>query len=231
MKISIIIPVLNEAANISDCITFIQALHQPQIQEIIVVDGGSTDGTVDLAKQTGVCVLKSDFASRAVQMNLGAKNSMGDILYFIHADIKLLPCFVDDIFQSIEMGYAAGCYSYRFDSDKSLLKFNAFFTRFKGIFCGGGDQTLFVKRDVFNRLGAFNEYYSIMEDFDLSRRLMKNYKFRVIKKNIVVSARKYQNNSWLRVQLANLAVFVMFLLKFNPEMMKSTYRKLLKYHY
>lgn len=227
MSISIIIPVLNEQANIPHIVNAIRQKNDPRILEVIVVDGGSADSTVLFAKQAGAIVLQSDFGCRAAQMNLGAKNSRGDILYFIHADIKLPTSFVDDIMESLKSGFVAGCFRYKFESEKMLLRINSFATRFNGIFSGGGDQTLFIKRDLFYQSGGFNERYIIMEDFEFTRRIRKNNKFRLIPSQLLVSDRKYHRNSWLRVQLANLIVFSMFFLKFNPQQMKNTYNRLL----
>jgi GT2 family glycosyltransferase len=151
------------------------------------------------------------------------------VFYFVHADVKPVPSFVADIFSSIESGHPAGCYRFRFDSDHRLLRFNAYCTRFNGMMCRGGDQTLYITRHLFEELGGYNEYFTIMEDFDFIRRIRKNHAFRIIPKSITVSARKYKDNSWLRVQLANLTVFTMYLLKRSPQDMATTYKRFLHY--
>ncbi len=229
MKISVIIPTLNESENIGDLVAFIQQFGRKDIAEIIVVDGQSTDNTLMLAKLAGALTLTSSTRSRAAQMNLGVKYATGDILYFIHADVKLIPSFASDIKESIEAGFHSGCYRYVFDSAKSMLRINAYCTRFNRIMCRGGDQTLFVIKSVFDEFGGFNETFSIMEDYDFIIRLQKNYQFRIIPKNVVVSARKYETNSWLRVQVANLTVFIMFFLKQSPQKMKVVYGRMLRY--
>jgi len=228
MTISVIIPALNESSHISDLLNFLKCESKGVVKEVIVVDGGSRDSTVELAKSAGAKVITTSLPSRAVQMNLGAANAKSELLYFIHADVKLLPCFVDDILKSIELGYDAGCYAYIFDSDKVMLKVNSFFTKYRGIFCGGGDQTLFIRKEAFEALNGFNAEYCIMEDFEFYARIQKKYRFRLIPKRIKVSARKYENNSWLKVQLANFIVFTMFLFKFHPHKMKLTYNYVLK---
>ena len=229
MKISVIIPTLNESENIGHLVAFIHDFGTTQVGEIIVVDGQSADDTVVVAKQAGALTLISPIKSRAAQMNMGAKYATGDILYFIHADIKLVPSFAQDIKGSIEAGFPSGCYRYVFDSSKSMLRINAYCTRFNRIMGRGGDQTLFVTRSVFEKLGGFNETFSIMEDYDFIIRLQKEYPFKIIPKNVVVSARKYETNSWLRVQLANLTVFIMFFLQQPPDKMKRWYEKMLAY--
>ncbi|GAB2634638.1 TIGR04283 family arsenosugar biosynthesis glycosyltransferase [Belliella aquatica] len=229
MMISIIIPVLNEEDNLRKLIPTIFQYSKGDQFEIIVVDGGSTDDSVVLAKCLGAKVVQSSEKSRAAQMNLGAQVATGGIFYFVHADAKIHRDFENDIIQAVTNGIDAGCYRYQFDSEKFLLKMNAWFTRFNGILAGGGDQTLFIRREIFESLGGFDKKYIIMEDFEFVGRLKKSYNFQVLPKSIVVSARKYETNSWLRVQLANLTVFTLYFLKKSPDSLKSIYRKMLNY--
>lgn len=229
MTISVIIPTLNESGNIYRLITFIRQLQRAEVIEILVVDGGSTDDTCLTAQNCGASVLLCHERNRATQMNLGAKAARGDILYFVHADVVLLPTFVDDLMACISRDFESGCYRYIFDSDKILLKVNAFFTRFNKIMCRGGDQTLFVKRSTFELMGGYDEAYVIMEDYEFILRLQKRNTFTIIQKDIVVSARKYETNSWLRVQFANLLVFIMFFFRRSPVAMKQIYKILLTY--
>lgn len=229
MIISIIIPVLNEEENLRKLIPTIFQNSSGNQFEIIVVDGGSTDNSASIARHLGAKVIQSPERSRAAQMNLGAKNATGGIFYFVHADTIIHPDFETDIIQAVSSGIDAGCYRYQFDSSSFLLKMNAWFTRFNGILAGGGDQTLFIRREVFESLGGYEEYYTIMEDFELVGRLKKKYNFQVLPKSIVVSARKYETNSWLRVQLANLTVFTLYFFNKSPDSLKSIYRRMLNY--
>jgi rSAM/selenodomain-associated transferase 2 len=227
-KLSVIIPTYNEEERIQQLVEFI-AEYGEDVCEIIVVDGGSKDNTCKKAMSQGAKILVSEVCARANQMNMGAKVATGNVLYFVHADVRLQPSFVADIKESIQLDYSSGCYRYQFDSTKWILKANAYCTRFSGLMCRGGDQTLFVIKEVFDQLNGFNEYYSTMEDYDFIVRLRKEYTFRIIPKNVVVSARKYATNSWLRVQISNLIAFIMFYLRVNPLEIKKTYSKLLTY--
>lgn len=228
MKISIIIPVLNEAENLKELLPFFSKIKNQEQQEVIVVDGGSTDRTKEVVEKAGFRFLTCGIQSRTAQMNLGAKESNGDILYFVHADVRILPSFYEDILSSLNEGFQAGCFAYNFDSPGRMLRINSWFTQFNGLLSGGGDQTLFIRKDVFWELGGFDEKFCLMEDFELVRRIKKKYGFKVIPKRILVSARKYENNSWLRVQIANLIVFGLFFLDHPPTKLKALYSRLLK---
>ena len=228
MKISIIIPVLNEAENLKELLPFFIKINIQEQQEVIVVDGGSTDGTKEVVEKAGFRFLTCGIQSRAAQMNMGAKESNGDTLYFVHADVRILQSFYEDIKSSLNEGFQAGCFAYNFDSPDRMLRINSWFTQFNGLLSGGGDQTLFIRKDVFWELGGFDEKFCLMEDFELVRRIKKKYGFTVIPKRILVSARKYENNSWLRVQIANFIVFGLFFLNHPPTKLKALYSRLLK---
>ena len=227
MKLSVIIPTLNEAENIKELIPLLQKYGGDFIAEIIVVDGGSRDDTCGIAAALGAKVLKTEVKSRAVQLNLGASKATANTLYFVHADTRPLNSFAEDLQVAMIKGYKAGCFRYKFDSETFLLKLNSWFTRFNGLFSGGGDQTLFITRDFFNTLGGYDANFCLMEDFELVKRIKKRTKFYIIPKTMTVSARKYRENSWLRVQLANLYVFMLFHFGVAPEKLKKSYSILL----
>lgn len=228
--ISVIIPTFNEAENITKTCQRIIEFSEGFAVEIIIVDSpNSNDKTFEIAQNLKLITLKSPTKGRASQMNFGAKHANGEILYFVHADVLVHPTFVTDIQSSFKNGYDFGCYRYVFDSPSWLLKINAFFTRFPFIWCRGGDQTLFIRKNDFFLLEGFREDHQIMEDYEFILRAKKHLKFRIIPKNIIVSARKYKTNSYLRVQLANFLVMRMFLQKqASQEKIVEVYRKILK---
>jgi rSAM/selenodomain-associated transferase 2 len=231
LKISVIIPTHNEAENIGFLIETLKKHGRTNLQEIIVVDSPtSIDNTLDIASKQNAVTLKSQKKGRAAQMNLGASVAKGEILYFVHADTIIHPEYASDILTFIEKGYDLGCYRYQFDSTNLLLKVNSFFTRFPFIWCRGGDQTLFINKNGFFNVGCFREDYLIMEDYEFIQRTNKVLKFKIIPKNVIVSARKYKTNSYLRVQKANFKVMRMFLSgKATQQEMVETYRRMLDY--
>jgi rSAM/selenodomain-associated transferase 2 len=229
LKLSVVIPTINEEANIAELVPLLKKFGGDFLEDLIVVDGGSQDKTCEIAEKLGATVLKCDTASRAEQMNLGAKKSKGNVLYFVHADTRPISTYADDIQIAHIKGYKAGCFQYEFDSPRSLLKINSWFTRFNGVFSGGGDQSLFISRNFFNILGGFDPDYCLMEDFELVSRIRSKTRFHLIPKRIKVSARKYQVNSWIRVQLVNLFVFTLYFMGTKPKKLKKMYSTLLAY--
>ncbi len=231
MRISVIIPTFNEEKNIANLVKYLQEEGGEALANIIVVDGNSEDKTTDMARKAGAKVVISPKKGRAAQMNYGASFATGQILYFIHADARPPRGFIDDIQSAIREGYQSGCYRFRFDSDKTLLKLNNYLTRLNILTARGGDQTLFITRPLFDELYGFDEYYVIMEEYDLLRRLWRKNRsaFKIIPKEVCVSARKYDTNSWARVQVANLVAMTLFRFGAEPARIAAMYKKMLHY--
>jgi rSAM/selenodomain-associated transferase 2 len=229
LKISIIIPTYNEANSIVKLLKHLEKHGGERIADILVSDGGSSDDTVALVRDNGFTCIESEQKGRAAQMMAGYRHSAGDLLYFVHADSFPPESYADDILKAVEEGFPSGCYRFRFDSDKLLLKINSYFTRFNRIMCRGGDQTLFVTRELFEELEGFREDYIIMEDYDLIEKLQKAAPFKIIPKDVIVSARKYENNFYLQVNLANLVVFMMYFTGAGQQTMVNTYKRLIQH--
>lgn len=227
MLISIIIPALNESENIGSLVQHLAKHGGNLLKEIIVVDGKSGDNTQNEAKKAGAKVLVSDFSNRAIQMNIGAKEAQGDVLYFVHADTLPPKSFANDIKQAIEEEYLLGRYRSKYRSSNLFLKLNAFFTRFDLDLCKGGDQSFFISKDLFLKHGGYDEHYCIMEEYEFQSRIGKRYAYKIIPKNILISARKYEENSYLNVQIANTTVFKMYKKGVAPKKILAAYRKML----
>ena len=230
MQISIIIPTYNEAAVIHQLVSFLISASNNMLLEIIVSDGGSTDETITLATKAGARAITSPEKGRAAQMNYGASYATGQILYFVHADTFPPINFANDIVKAIENGYSFGRYRTKFDSSKKILLFNAWFTRFDLFICYGGDQTLFVDRQLFELIGGFNASMRIMEDYDIVIRAKSTgARYKIFSGAALISARKYETNSWLRVQTANYTIIRMYKKGATQEEMAERYRSLLNY--
>ncbi len=228
MLLSIIIPTYNEAENIQKLIRQLQKSIHKNI-EIIVCDGGSTDNTEEQVSVLDVAFYTSPNKGRAQQLNYGASKSKGNVLYFVHADTLPPISYFEDIKNAIDEGFSIGCYRFKFDSNKVILKFNAYCTRFDRLMCRGGDQSLFITRGLFTQLQGYCEHHKIMEDYDIIVRAKKIEKFKIIPKNVTVSARKYDYNSYLKVNIANLLVFTMYYAKIDQDRIIRVYKKLLNH--
>ena len=163
-----------------------------------MVDGGSEDSTVHDAECHGGRVLLSDKKGRAVQMNAGVASSHGEILYFLHADSTPPPNFDQDIIEAVKNGSKSGCFRLRFDSENHLLRFSSWMTRLNLMVCRGGDQSLFITYQLFDKLGGFNEQMELMEEHDFISRIRKMARFKIIPRELVTSARKYRKNGYYR---------------------------------
>ena len=229
MTFSIIIPTLNEASHIEKVLDRLQNYATSNLREIIVVDGGSEDETFDRAKKAGATVLKSPKRGRATQMNFGATKATGDVLYFVHADTLPPESYMKDLEEALEENYSIGCFRFRFNSDKKILRFNSYMTRFDRIWVRGGDQSLFITRTLFDSLGGYQDDFKIMEEYDLITRARQKTAFKIIPKDVLVSDRKYDDNGFLRVQVANATVFMMYRFGASQDAMCLMYRRLLNY--
>lgn len=229
IKVSIIIPTYNEMNCLANLLSHLKSSAGTDSCEIIVSDAGSTDKTASIAGREKVILLHSPEAGRAAQMNYGAQHATGDILFFVHADTIPPLSFYMDISAAIHKGFDMGRYYSKYRSKNLLLKFNAFFTRFDFFACMGGDQTLFIKKNIFEKSGGFRGDMKIMEEYEFCKRVRVNAKYTIIKKPVLVSARKYETNSWITIQRANAAIMRMYNQGATQEEMLGAYRQKLQY--
>ena len=224
-KISILIPVLNEERGLGAILSHIKSsITSSQVEEIICIDGGSTDKTVAVAKSYGAMVVSSD-RGRAKQMNFGAKQAKGSILYFLHADTLPPKSFDTIILNAVEQGSQSGCFRMKFDSRNPILRFFAWLTRINHTLCRGGDQSLFIRKDLFELTQGFDEDYFIYEDTEFIQRLYKQTEFKVLPDYVITSARKYRDKGWVKVQFHFGMIHLKNYLGAGPEELYRYYRK------
>jgi rSAM/selenodomain-associated transferase 2 len=180
--ISIILPVLNEEQRVGQRLAELAALGRG-VGEVLVVDGGSTDATVARARDyPGVTVLSAP-RGRASQMNAGAEQARGDVLLFLHADVALPPDAPRHIHTALEdPRVVAGAFKTWTVNDTGL---RSRYTRLPY-----GDQALFIRADVFRRVGGFPAQ-PLMEDLELSTRLWREGRVRTVDACVTVSGRRF----------------------------------------
>lgn len=225
VNITIIIPTLNESQVLGRLLERLLTVKNQNI-EIIVVDGSSNDNTIEVAKSFGVKTIICA-SSRAKQMNEGAKIAQHDILYFVHADTLPPKDYYDDGKTYLEKGYDAVCYKSKFENGPFMLKLNEYFSQFYWLVSRGGDQSLFIRKSVFEALGRYNEVMVVMEEYPIIEKLMKTKQLAVINKPILICTRKYNGRSWLRVSRANYAAFKLYQKGATSEVIKARYAALL----
>ena len=221
MKLSIIIPVLNEAEGIGACLGSLQELRR-RGHEVIVVDGGSADATPAVAAP-GCDKLINSARGRARQMNAGAAVATGDIVVFLHAD-TLIPFDLEKALNRIEGDNAWGCFSVRLSGAHPLLRLIGFFINLRSRWTGiiSGDQTLFVLGTLFNHAGGYPDI-PLMEDIAFSKTL-KRYRAPVcLGDTVISSSRRWERYGIVKTMLRMWLRRFRFAVGVNPAILAKDY--------
>ncbi|MBD1896851.1 TIGR04283 family arsenosugar biosynthesis glycosyltransferase [Coleofasciculus sp. FACHB-129] len=222
-RISIIIPVLNEAADtIRSTLASVQNVENV---EVIVVDGGSQNETIALVQSWGVKVLFST-AGRAYQMNAGATAATGDILLFLHADTSLPPGFEKLVPLTLaQTGTVAGAFELKINSPIRSLRLVERMVNWRSRFFSlpYGDQAIFLKASLFHDIGGFPNL-PIMEDFELICRLKRLGRIAITPAPVITSARRWQKLGVLRTTVINQIVILGYFLGVSPSQLVKFYR-------
>jgi rSAM/selenodomain-associated transferase 2 len=222
-KISIVIPVLNEANTINTVLTRILGTSN---LEVIVVDGGSQDETVALAQSVGVKVIAAT-GGRASQMNAGAGVATGSVLLFLHADTHLPPAFDTLVRQVLQnTGTIAGAFELRIDAELWGIRLIEKMVNLRSHFLSlpYGDQAIFLKTSTFKKIGGFPNL-PIMEDFELMRRLKRYGKIAIAPAPVLTSGRRWQKLGVVRTTLINQLIIISYFLGVSPAKLARWYRQ------
>lgn len=221
MSVSVIVPALNEEQGIA---ATLRRARQPGVREIIVVDGGSLDETRALAHGLADVVLSAP-RGRAAQMNAGAERAAGEILLFLHADTLVPSDFAQAVIAaSLRPGVIGG----RFDVDLvpstlllrvtgELMNWRSRLTRI-----ATGDQTIFIRADVFRQLGGYADI-PLMEDIDLSRRMKHAGRIACLRQRVTTSARRWQTHGVTRTILLMWSLRVLYFCGVSPARLRQWY--------
>lgn len=226
--ISIIIPVLNEEKNLSKLFFQLSQMNKNIPHEIIVVDGGSSDRSVAIARQYAT-VYQLERANRGAQLQLGVEKSHGDIFWFLHGDSEI-DIRDKDVLNEIEqathnINYSAGFFELSFDSSEWFYRYLEKTSYFRAKYLGliFGDQGMFTTRKKYEQAGGFDAT-PLMEDWDLSRRLRKLGKFFPVKVPIVTSSRRFRNGKF-RTHVKMHKIKFLYLLGVSPKKLAERYYK------
>lgn len=222
MRLSIVIPTLNESARIERSI-----LHALDLRptEVIVADGGSSDGTTELARAAGAVVINSQ-RGRGHQLNAGARDSQGDVLLFLHADCWLEPDARSQIEATLhDQRVVGGAFRQQIDDDRTVFRWlewgNAARVRWRNL--PYGDQGIFLRRKTFELLGGF-ESVRLMEDVLLMQKLRRNqHRIELLPGPIHVDPRRWLANGVVRQTLKNWTLLAGLRLGITPNRLAQFY--------
>jgi len=202
-KISIIIPTINEANNLPLLLSDLSIIHKEG--EIIIVDCGSEDKTIDLANIYGAKVYKSKERNRGLQLDMGAKNSKGEWLIFLHADTRLTHDWYSKI-NSIYKGDKNYIYYFKFkiNHKKIIYRVLEVLVNFRSQYLKQpyGDQGLIIHRDIYFKNNGFRKM-PLMEDVDFLRRLNNKRDLKQLNLPIFISSRKWERTNIFSQALKN----------------------------
>jgi rSAM/selenodomain-associated transferase 2 len=221
-EISIIIPALNEAASLGATLSRLRGFENA---EVIVADGGSEDGTKQIALDFGAIVIDSK-RGRGPQLIAGTNAATADVLWFLHADTLAPPDAVEKIKAALaDDRNAGGNFSIRFDGNGFWSRFLTFLypkLRLLGLIYG--DSGIFARRAAYEKIGGFRDY-PIFEDLEFVRRLRKTGKIRTVDAVVETSSRRFEKKSFTLVFLRWTILQVLFWLRVSPERLVKIYFK------
>jgi rSAM/selenodomain-associated transferase 2 len=222
VRLSVVIPARNEAATISDAVRSAAA----EGAEVLVVDGGSVDGTPERAALAGATVLHS-LPGRAIQLGVGAGRARGEAILFLHADTLLPSGWSRGVEAALaDPGVAGGCFRLRFEPTTPSLAIVAWGVRLRVALFGlpYGDQALFVRARVLERIGGVPQV-PIMEDLDLAWAIRREGRLARVPLEIATSGRRYRAQGTTRTVLHNLLALCAWSLGRDRERIAAWYRR------
>lgn len=225
-SVAVVVPVLNELNSIDSCMQ--QLLGQHDFSDIVIVDGGSTDGTLTelavYANNPRISLVSSE-PGRGRQMNAGAAACLSDVILFLHADTRLPDNAIISVKNAITTGAEWGRFNVRINDASLLLRIVESMMNIRSCITGicTGDQAIFARRDVFNMLGGYSTI-PLMEDIEFSRRLKQLASPACIRAKAITSARRWQRYGVLRTILKMWYLRLLYWLGVSPSRLTHRYR-------
>lgn len=218
--LSIIVPALNEARSIAGTL---DALKNIRDAEVIVVDGGSSDATAEIARTRGVRLVASE-RGRGAQMHAGACVARGEALWFVHADTLVASACADEIAEALkDAKVVAGNFSVRFDGERRAARFLTWlYPQLRKLGLCYGDSAIFVRSEAYRALGGFKPF-PIFEDLDLVRRLRKKGRVAHLQAFVKTSSRRFEGRSFALTFARWAFLQTLFWLGVNPNALGRLY--------
>lgn len=227
MKISVIIPVLNDAAGLKETIDYLRSTTRPSDIEIIAADGGSSDQSLTTARLLADKTVETAPPGRARQMHAGALAASGDILLFLHCDTQLPGGWFNTLRSvwSSKKKPSATAFGLRFESSRKIYRVIEFTARLRTALTGvpHGDQAIAVSRDTYFEIGGYPEV-PLMEEYALVNKLKRRGPVLILKQNVLTSPRRYERNGRLWNACRNGIIVSLYLLGVPPTTLKGIYR-------
>ena len=223
MKISIIIPTLNESLLLQRLLCGLNKIIDSQV-EIIVVDGGSNDNTLEIASKYAHQVFVTE-QGRATQMNYGAAFAKGEVLFFLHADSMLTTNAFQKLKEIVkESAYVGGAFRLQIDSNKLLLSIISQVVNLRSRFFHlvYGDQGIFVRKKKFLEIGKFL-ITPLMEDVEFYGRLRASGKTVILNEKILTSARRWEKEGILYATFRNWLLLIMYYMGIPAKQLEKLY--------
>lgn len=227
MMVSVIIPTLNEEASIMRTLDALSRL--VNVSEVLVVDGGSTDKTVEIVENYKVTkeikLIKTEHSNRGKQLNEGSKQAAGDVFWFVHADTRPVQGCAKQIKELMRYEeIAGGSFKIIFDGQGKWSRFLTWlYPQLRSIGLVYGDSAFFVRRTVYENIGGFNDL-PLFEDVDLYKRLLKKGEFVYVDLPVTTSSRRFENGSFLWTFLRWSVFQGLYWLGFPPRLLAKKYK-------
>jgi len=219
----VVVPLLNEAVTLPQ---LLQDLRQCEADELVLVDGGSSDKTQQILQESGLRWLTSG-PGRGAQMNTGARVCESEIILFLHADTVISSSHIGILRElAAEPAYMGGRFDVRLSGAHLALRVIEWFINLRSRLSSisTGDQAMFVRRDVFKTMGGFSDI-PLMEDIDLARRLKRLGKVACLPQKVCTSSRRWEQHGFVRTVLLMWRMRLLYWLGVSPAKLAAMYRE------
>jgi rSAM/selenodomain-associated transferase 2 len=220
-SIAVVIPTLNEEEALGR--------HLPRVlgaaDEVVVSDGGSSDGTVALAREAGALVV-SGGRGRGLQLNAGAAATAAAGLVFLHADTLLPASGIQSVRNALRRGFVGGGFLVHFDSKKTVYGLGSRLVNLRTRWTSAplGDQAQFASRAAFEAIAGYPDW-PVLEDLDFIRRLKKHGRIALLSPPVATSPRRFEHRGIVRTLAINWLIFALYFLGVSPSRLSRLYEE------